>query len=171
MRQHPGERYLRDADPVPARPRGQHVEDFKSSFFVDRRKVESGAARGLVTTVARELSREETAGQRTPDEQTEPLILEQRNHLAFQLAAGQRVKRLRAPKPFESLFARNRKRLHQLPRREIRAADVANLAGVHQIVEGAKRILEVRERIEPMDLIEVDVVGAEPLQARVDRLP
>jgi hypothetical protein len=52
-------------------------------------------------------------------------------------------------------------RLHDLPGHEVRAADVAHLAGADQIVQSARRLLDQRYRIDAMDLIEIDVIRAE----------
>src|SRR5204862_740779 len=51
-----------------------------------------------------------------------------------------------------------------------RATDVADLAGAHKVVEGAKRLLDRREGIEAMQLVEIEVVGAEAPQAGMDCL-
>ena len=170
LREHPRERHLRTRRPCAAAIVPQHVDDGEPLLLV--RPAGSRTSRGApssVAAVARELAGQKSAGQRAPDQQSEPLILQQRNHLALELAADQRVVRLRAPEALEPLLARDRQRLHQLPRGQVRAADVADLAGAHEIVERAQRVLDVRQRIEAMDLIEVDVVGAEPPQARFDR--
>ena len=65
-----------------------------------------------------------------------------------------------------------------MPGRVVRAADVAHLAGADEIVERAQRLLQIRQRVEPVHLVEVDRVGAEPAEARlagthdvVSRLP
>ena len=60
-------------------------------------------------------------------------------------------------------------RLDDLPGRQRRAADVADLALLHEIVERAQRLLDRRPRIGDVLLVEVDVVGAEPSEARLDR--
>ena len=59
-------------------------------------------------------------------------------------------------------------RLDHLGGGEIRAADVAHLAGAHEIVERAQRLLDRGERVGPVDLVEVEPVGLQPLQARLD---
>jgi len=59
----------------------------------------------------------------------------------------------------------DRQRLHQLPSEEIRTAEIAHLALMHEIVERGERLFERREEIEAMDDIEVDPVGTEPTQA------
>ena len=55
-------------------------------------------------------------------------------------------------------------------RREGRAADVADLAGADEVGEGAERLVDVRVRLGPVHLVEVDPVGAEAAEARVDLL-
>ena len=58
----------------------------------------------------------------------------------------------------------------ELPRGEVRAADVANLALRDEIVERPQRLLDGRARIGLVQLVEVDVVGAKSPQAVLDRL-
>ena len=55
-----------------------------------------------------------------------------------------------------------------LPGGVVRNADVADLALVHQVVEGAKRFLHRRPRVGPMELVEIDPIGPQALQARLD---
>ena len=54
------------------------------------------------------------------------------------------------------------------PRRKIRIADVAHLALPDQVVERAQRFLDRRQRIVIVLLVEIDVVGLQPLQAGFD---
>ncbi len=49
-----------------------------------------------------------------------------------------------------------------------RAPEVADLAGAHQIGQGAEGLVEVGGRVGAVDLVEVDPVGAEPAQAVLD---
>src|SRR3954454_18574929 len=53
-------------------------------------------------------------------------------------------------------------------RREGRAADVANLAGAHEVGEGAEGLVDVGVELGAVDLVEVDPVGAEAAQAVLD---
>src|SRR5262249_44631386 len=55
-------------------------------------------------------------------------------------------------------------------REKIRATDVANLADAHEIVEGAERFVERRIAIVEVHLIEVDKIGLQPTERRVDRI-
>ncbi len=70
----------------------------------------------------------------------------------------------------EAVFLRNGERLHQMPAREIRAADVADFSGAHEIVERVQRFLDRGEGVKGVQLEEVDVIGAEPAQGRLDRM-
>src|SRR5262249_5841512 len=53
---------------------------------------------------------------------------------------------------------------------QLRARDVAPLALPHQIVKRAQRLLDWRLRVRPVQLVEIEVVGAQPAKARLDRL-
>ena len=61
-----------------------------------------------------------------------------------------------------------RERLHELPGPHRRGADVARFASLYDVVQRLERLLDRRARVPAVDLIEVDVVGAEPAEARVD---
>jgi hypothetical protein len=49
-----------------------------------------------------------------------------------------------------------------------RRAEVTDLALVHEVGERAERLLEVRVLVEAMDLVQVDVVDVQALQAVLD---
>jgi hypothetical protein len=57
-----------------------------------------------------------------------------------------------------------------VPAREVGHADVAQLAGAHQVVERRQRFLDRRAGVEAVQLEQVDVVGAQALQRLVDAL-
>src|SRR5690349_10995730 len=59
-------------------------------------------------------------------------------------------------------------RLGELPCCEIRAADVPHLARTDNVVEGAQRLVEGGHRVEAVNLVEIDPVGPEALQAALD---
>ena len=58
--------------------------------------------------------------------------------------------------------------LRELPRPHRRRAEVAHLARSHQVVEGRHGLLDRRLGVEAVDVVDVDVVGAQPPQRRVD---
>src|ERR1700689_2118480 len=69
--------------------------------------------------------------------------------------------RYRAP---ESVPLGVPERLHQMPAGEIRDADIAHLAAAHELIERSKRLIERRESVPFVQLVEIDVVGFEPGQ-------
>ncbi len=69
-------------------------------------------------------------------------------------------------KPFFAAAARERAILRA---GQIGAADLPHLAVAHELVHGAERVLDRRRGIGAVELIEVDIVGAEALQARLGR--
>ena len=73
----------------------------------------------------------------------------------------------KAAKPVRARCVRARV---DLLRRKVRAADRAHLALADQLVERAQRLFDRRVRIGEMHLVEVDLVGAQPLQAGLDGL-
>src|SRR5207244_2835337 len=69
----------------------------------------------------------------------------------------------------EAVPPRRLLRLDDLLRREVRAADEANLAGPNEIVQRTQRFLDWRLRIRLMQLVKIDPIGIESPQARLDR--
>ena len=61
-----------------------------------------------------------------------------------------------------------RRRLLELGHVEVRAADLAYLPLGHQLAQRAQRLGDGRLRIGVVELVEVDVVGAQPAQALLD---
>ena len=76
--------------------------------------------------------------------------------------------RLGADEASEPPVVREPVRLDHLPGGELRAADVANLAGADEIVESAQRLLERRHLVPHVQLVEVDVVRSQPPQRALD---
>ena len=58
-----------------------------------------------------------------------------------------------------------------LPAAEVRAAEIAHLALVHQVVQRRQRLLDRGRRFGPVQLVEVDPVGAQPAHRRLDGAP
>jgi len=85
----------------------------------------------------------------------------------LELAGDQVVVGLQGGEPFEATSLRDGQLLHEVPGRQVGAADVAHLARAHQVVQGAQGLLGRRPLVDAVDLVEVDVVGAKPAQARL----
>ncbi len=66
------------------------------------------------------------------------------------------------------LARRDAERRRDLPGLPVRAADIANLALGDQIVERAQRLVERRHDVGRVDLVEIDVIRLQPLQAGLD---
>src|SRR5438309_1755496 len=69
--------------------------------------------------------------------------------------------------PLETEPLGNAERLRELPSREVRAADVPDLARVDERVERVERLLDRRLAVPLVHLVEVDVVDAESPKARL----
>src|SRR5581483_11684623 len=118
---------------------------------------------------AAHLAGEQAAREREVRDQTEPELLERRYELGLRVAREQRVLVLGRDEPGEAALPRERVRVAHLLRGEVRRADVAHLAGANELVEGPERLLERRDAVGAVVLVEVDVVDAQPLERAVDR--
>ncbi len=105
--------------------------------------------------------------QRGPRQQGEPVALGERDQFVLDAPIQEIVRRLLADVAGEPEALAHGERLHHHPGRMGRAADVADLAGAHEIGQRAERLVDRDLGAGPVDLVEVDVVGAEPAQRRV----
>ena len=120
--------------------------------------------------VALVLAGQEPARQREERQQPHPVRLDRRHELALDVAHEKAVLVLARGEGIEVPRLGRPLRLDHLPGGEVRAADVADLALAHEIVERAQRLLDRRQRVGAVELVEVDPVGLEPPQAVLDRL-
>src|SRR5579871_1187615 len=166
LMQQPTERHLRDRSVTASGDFLHHVDNVISLRFIHRRERELRAPRFTIGgAVTREFAGEKSARQRTPHQQSDSLIQQHRNNFTLQLAAGQRVVSLQRHKFFEMLHGGNSLALHDLPRREIGASDVADFSLTDQIGERAERFFKRRQWIEAVNLIEIDVIRIQAQQA------
>ena len=166
----PGQRHLRAGDAAPVGDLDQHVDDVVERFFVaDRRLAPAAGMAGAGRTLlaAAEFAAEQPAGDRAPHQDAEALGDRKRHQLVLGLAGLERVVDLLADEAREAHAVGHRERLHDVPAGVIRAADVADLAGTDEVVERGQRLLERRLAVPLMELVEVDPVGLEPLEARL----
>ncbi len=164
----PGECDLRHADAVRPADVAHDVHDVPRPLTVDGREVEAVApgAAGLGGGTV-ELARQQAAGQRAPHHQAQALVDQQGRHLPLQAPPRHGVVGLKALEALEPLHVADPQRTCELPGCQVAGADGAHRTLAHQVVEGAKGGLQRRERVETVDLVEVQVVGLEPLQAAV----
>ena len=111
---------------------------------------------------------QEPAGQRAPGDDADALGAAQREHLALFLAIDEVVVVLHRDEPRPAPALGHLEHLRELPGKHARRADVARLAGPHDVVQRLEGLLDRGVRIEPVDLIEIDVIGPEAPQRGVD---
>ncbi len=104
-------------------------------------------------------------------QQPNPETLAGGDTFGFRLSGKQTVMILCRHKTRLPGAARDPVGVGNLPRREMGMAKVADLALAHEFVERGDRFLDRCARVGPVHLIEVDVIGIEPPQARLARLP
>src|SRR6266511_879338 len=107
--------------------------------------------------------------QRAPRDQPDPEVQAERDHLPLLLPVGQVVVVLHRHETGPAMQPRGVLRLGELPRVHAGGADVAGLAGAHHVVQRLHGLLDRGARVEPVDLVQVHVVGTEPAQGAVDR--
>ncbi|MPM32210.1 hypothetical protein SDC9_78770 [bioreactor metagenome] len=110
----------------------------------------------------------QTRGQRRPRDRADALVCEQGVHLAFLLACNEVVLILHRDELGPVVQFGGVLHLGELPGPHGGGADVTRLAGLHHVVECLHCLFDRGVRIEAVDLVQVDVVGAEPLQRGVD---
>ena len=127
-------------------------------------------ARRLAGLVAAAVARQEAARQRAPWDQADALVETERDHLALFLAVDEVVVVLHGHEARPAVLLGDLLGLGELPRVHRRRADVAGLAGAHDVIERLHRLFDRRLRIPAMDLIQIDVVDAQAAQRRVDAI-
>ena len=108
------------------------------------------------------------ASQRAPGDHADPLGGAQAHHLSLFLAVEQVVVVLHRDESRPAVQVGQVQRLAELPRVHRRGPDVAGLALLHHVVKRFQRLFDRRVVVPAMDLVEVDVIRAEPAQAGVD---
>src|SRR5580658_331649 len=106
--------------------------------------------------------------ERTPWKYTNALGLAERHHLSFFFAIKQIVMILHGNESRPTMAIRKIQGLRELPRVHRRCSDIANLAGLHYVVQRFKRFFDRRLVIPAVNLIQVHVVGSETTQALVE---
>src|ERR671921_1032636 len=113
----------------------------------------------------RVLASEKASSEWAPRDHAQPFLTAGREYLVLDVAHDEGVLGLdavEAGKPFTLAHAEG---FLYLPAGKVGAADVADLARVHQIVERRDRLLDRGRAVPTVDLIQVYVVGVEPPEA------
>src|SRR6266478_8125752 len=114
------------------------------------------------------LAGQEAVGERREWDQAEIVGLQYRHHLAIEPARQEAVLLLARDEVVKAVIPSRPLRLDDLPARQGRAADVADLALADEIVERPQGLLDWCARIRLVLLVKVDPVGFEPSQAGLD---
>ena len=116
-------------------------------------------ARSLRHHAAPVLARQQPAGQRAPDERPDAEVDRGRHDLVLGVARLQREVDLLRGERLVAMALRDARGLHQVPPREVRAADVAHLARAHECIERRERLLERGLPVPAVHQVEIDVVA------------
>src|SRR2546423_97775 len=125
------------------------------------------AYRALLAATAT-VAGEQTAGQRAPRDHAHPGGQAVRDHLPLLLAVHQVVVVLHRHEPRPAVRLRGVLHRGELPGVHAGRAEVAGLAGAYHVVQRLHGLLDRRLGVEPVDLIQIHVVGPEPAQRVVD---
>ena len=133
-------------------------------------EVLAGEARvGLAPVVVGEvvdgadLAGEEAVAERGVGDESDAQLAQQRQQLGLGVAGPQRVLGLQRGDPVDRVGAADRVRAG------LGQADVQDLALGDQLGQRADGLLDGRVRVDPVLVVEIDVIGAEPLQGALDR--
>ncbi len=121
---------------------------------------------GLAAT---EPPRQPGAGRGRIGGQSDPVFLAERDDLPLDAPLQDVVGRLLAHERVPPVLSRNPERLADLPRRERRAGEVADLPLADQVIQRGEALLDGRGRVRAVQIVQVDVVRAQPAQADLHR--
>jgi hypothetical protein len=110
---------------------------------------------------------EPAAGERAPGEDAHAVAPAHLKHVRLDPAHEHRIGRLLGGEALVAPPLCAPLRLDDHPGRERRAPEVAHLPAVDEVGERRERLVDVRGGLGPVDLVKVDVVSAEPAQARL----
>src|SRR5262249_33553021 len=139
----PIERNLRNGLPGLLRHLIKSIYDLEEVFLGDRRAdVRHGlalqAARFGERLAAANLACQPAPAERAQATRPDPLLESQRHEFPLEVAPDERVIRLMGDIACQAVLLRHGERFHQVPAREVRTADVADLAGTDEVVESAE---------------------------------
>ena len=99
------------------------------------------------------------------------MIEPQRHQLPLVLAAQQRIIDLMRHKARPAVTLGHGQRLHQVPAGEVRGRDVAHLALADKGVQRLLHLLDRRQRVEAVQVVNVHIIGAQAAQTGFERPP
>ncbi|CAH0326941.1 hypothetical protein SRABI128_05662 [Microbacterium sp. Bi128] len=124
-----------------------------------------GPGRRLVALV---LAGQPPAAQRRPWQQPDPGVECGRNNFRLDLTDQQAVLRLKRHRGTPAMCLRHMDRLGQLPAQEVGEAVVGDFAAGDGVVQEPEGLLEGRNRVPRVQLVEIDLFYAEPAQRVIE---
>jgi hypothetical protein len=91
--------------------------------------------------------------------------LHHRDQLTFEIASGNRVVRLQRFKSCEPVALGDPEGFYDLPCRPVGHSDVTNMTVLHERIQCSQSFFHGCCRVEPVNLVQVDVVELQALQA------
>ena len=88
---------------------------------------------------------------------------------ALDIARDQRIFELHRDRAGHAPFVRDRGGLHRQPGRHVRQPVIADLARPDEITQRLDDFLDRRDPVPDVHPVEIDIIGAEPLQRRIER--
>ena len=149
-----------------AKPASASIRSQRSSETSGRPAQPRALGRRLAAAV---LAGQEAAREREVRDQPDPELARRPGAARSRPRARARSTRSGRRRSVRARARPRRVRLADLRGREVRGADVAHLPSRHELVQRAQGLLDRRDPVRPVVLVEVDVVGAEPLQRGLDR--
>ena len=148
--------------------RVQGVNHFIEVLVLDGRAGLGGCVQAA--DLGQRLAAADFAGQaapaeRTPDQRADPLVEAEGHQLPLVFSADQRVIDLVGDIPRPAVAVGDGQGLHQVPAGKVGAGDVADLALADEGVQGVLYLFDGGEGVEAVQVVDVDVVGAEAAQA------
>src|SRR5674476_1536941 len=170
--EHPGQPNRRHRDGTGLGNRLNRVDDVLVAVEEERAAVKV-SVRVLAPPARRRVApgaSHAATSQRAPRDAVHALEVQEREHLALLLAHDQAVLVLHRDEAGPAAEVGRVLHRGELPRVHAGGADVAHLPGLDHVVERFHRLFDRRLGVEAVDLVEVDVVGAQPGQRGVDLL-
>src|SRR5439155_19883006 len=135
--------------------RSHDIQDFPGAFLIDDREIELGSAGSLrLLVLAAELAGEQTAGERTPNQESNLFGFEQRHQLALKIAACDRIVGLQALKTRKVFGLGDTDRSGDLPSLPVRNANVSHLALCNESIERAQCLFDRSDEVVSVDLVQ-----------------
>src|SRR5271163_5245999 len=168
FREQPSQRYLRAGNAPRSRDFGNTIDDGLVQIDGFREEtpvsiVSLGANTSVIGVPAQPAAR-----LRAPRNDADPFCFAERQHFPLLLAVEKVYQVLHADKPGPAVQIGNAECAGELPSMHRRRTDVAGLACLDDVVQSFESLLDRRVVIPAVDLVQIDIVGAETAQAGVD---